>query len=964
MKRRIKKKFVFNKLLPTLLTEALFVILIFSVIVPHFNSSLIDAKKEMIKEIINSSISIVKNEYHKSQIGLISETQAKENAISTIKSIRYGTQNKDYVWITDETPIMIMHPYRTDLNGKNVKNFKDPNGFRMFYEMVKRVRSEGSAYVDYQWQWMDDTSRIVPKISYITEFKDWKWIIGTGVYIEDIRESIAGVVNSLIWTSLAILGLSAFLMWIILNQNLKIERKRKIAEEQLKESNDKYKALVEASDDGTLMFLGRQCIFHNQKAEELINCSNSENITPDLKAIIPSFMKESILAIDKFLDGEEISLDIETKISSKESGFINVLLSFTRINIAEKDSLIIRIRNLQPYQTNEVLNYLLNDIFSSITERFNIGVFRAVASKKAIVSEANNMFLRMFGADVYEDLSKFDIFELFDIESERNEFQSDLTNNGYVRDFIGTVISHKGEKKRLRISAILKESKEDGLRYIDGFITDNYFLHELNQKEAKIVESVYAHQNKLFLSVAELNSKEIKELNSNTYINDAIELFNFHSTKQMLFSKDNSNYLIEFNELLFANIIGQARTVSELGTKLINGNNLFDSRTTLLELLQKGIASKSDYFVIMKDGKYFMISLYEVINSVLINDSLLGLQIADAKSFEELKQIHQSLPIIIKLMANVSSDIAVMTKKITLVSDGIGKRIIDNCIKEIGEPPVKFAFITLGSEGRSEQGLTTDQDNAIIYDDSNDEDPSLIADYFLKLGSSINNYLDDAGYKLCVGEIMARNPKWNQSLKVWKSYFNNWILSPEPQNIIESVIFFDFRLLYGDEKLVENLRRTIKYSIKSNNMFLNQLAITTVNYKLPVGLFGKIQTENKDKNIEQFNLKNAIRLLVSIVRLYSMKYGIEQTNTLERLDEMNRGAVISSSFYKELKYSYEYLMKLQFENQCRQFSKGYDISNYIDLSLLTPIELTNFKSVLSTLANFQSKVKYNFGISN
>jgi len=964
MKILIKKKFVLNILIPTLLTEVLFVILIFAVIVPDFQKSLIDAKKEMIKEIVNSSVCIIQNEYDKTKLGLITEYQAKKNAIDAIESIRYGAENKDYIWITDETPIMIMHPYRTNLNGKNVKDFKDPNGYRMFFEMVKKVKKDKSGYIDYQWQWMDDSTRIVPKISYITEFREWKWIIGTGVYIEDIREDIAGVTNSLILTSLSILLLSAFLMWIIIKQNIRIERKRKIAEEHLNESKEKYKALVEASDDGTLMFLDNICIFKNKKAEELIDCSNSEVITPNLNHFIPSIMKESISSINQFLEGNEISQNIETKISSKELGFISVLLSFTRISLAEKDSLIVRIRNLQPFQINDMLNSLLNDIFSNITERFNIGVFRAIVNKKAIVTEANSTFFKIFNISTYQELSKINLFELFNLENEASEFHSSLYMNCYIRDFIGTIIDENGEKKKFRISAILNESKDDGTIFIDGFITDNYHSQEINDSMELLFNNDLIQNNLNLLKIKDVSLMPLKEIRAEVGFDDLIELFRFHSTDLMFFRKNNYCYVLYFNDLLFAKFKGNENELETLTEKLILGKNCLTIEYNLHEAIEIMNNLKKDYIICQSNDIYYKLELRIVFDVLYHSEDILKAKINESDTFSSLVAIHNSLPLLVKYLVNISSDIDIITKRITLCSDGITKKIIEKSILELGNPPINFAFISLGSEGRKEQGLTTDQDNAIIYEDNTNINQQEITEYFQSLAKLVNLYLDKVGYKLCTGDIMALNPKWNQSLKTWKNYFNNWILTPDPQNLMESVIFFDFRLIYGDQSLVDNLRFSIKNSIKNNNVFLYHLANTTINYKLPVGLFGKIHTENKDKNIEKFNLKNALRLLVSIIRLYSMKFGIDSTNTLERLERLYNERAIPQNFYREMKYCYNYLMNIQFINQTNEFDKGYEISNYIDLSLFTPIELSNFKSVLSAIANFQTKVKYDFGITN
>ncbi len=119
--------------------------------------------------------------------------EAQETAIAMIKNMRYGSEGKDYLWINDFRPYMIMHPFRSDLNGKDVSDYSDPTGKRLFVEMAQVCERSGQGFVHYIWQWKDNAQKLVPKISYVKTFKPWKWILGTGIYIEDVNEGIAAI---------------------------------------------------------------------------------------------------------------------------------------------------------------------------------------------------------------------------------------------------------------------------------------------------------------------------------------------------------------------------------------------------------------------------------------------------------------------------------------------------------------------------------------------------------------------------------------------------------------------------------------------------------------------------------------------------------------------------------------------------------------------------------------------------
>ena len=154
-------------ILPVSLTVILFVLTIFLLLLPLIEDKLMDGKREMIRELTQSSWSILAAHADKERQGLLSPHAARAAAIENLRHLRYGPDAKDYFWINDMHPRIIMHPYRPDLEGQDISEFADPNGKRLFVEFVRVVEAHGEGYVDYEWQWMDDPRRVVPKISYV-----------------------------------------------------------------------------------------------------------------------------------------------------------------------------------------------------------------------------------------------------------------------------------------------------------------------------------------------------------------------------------------------------------------------------------------------------------------------------------------------------------------------------------------------------------------------------------------------------------------------------------------------------------------------------------------------------------------------------------------------------------------------------------------------------------------------------
>ncbi|HUU06429.1 MAG TPA: cache domain-containing protein, partial [Patescibacteria group bacterium] len=340
------KRFFLTTVLPTILTIGLFMLLIFRFIIPYFEQNMLNQKKVMIRELINSGVSIADTFRRQSLAGKMSEAAAQAAAILQIRNIRYGTGNKDYCWITDLQPRMIQHPYRPDLNGADLSSFRDPQGKLLFVEMVRVVEKSGAGYIDYMWQWMDDPGRIVPKISYVREFKPWGWIIGTGIYIEDVREEIAGIKKRLLLVLLLISAVMALLLTFIVRQNLKAEMKRTAAERDLLESRERYKALVEASTEGTWMILEGATIYANKKLTEILPGVNQRTISDDFREIIGADRGDDIRAIGDFSRGAATFLRLETRLLSAGKQPIDVMLSISKIVLSDKRGFIVIIKEL------------------------------------------------------------------------------------------------------------------------------------------------------------------------------------------------------------------------------------------------------------------------------------------------------------------------------------------------------------------------------------------------------------------------------------------------------------------------------------------------------------------------------------------------------------------------------------------------------------------------------------------
>ena len=231
--------------LPSVLTIVLFTGALFVVILPALEAAFVERKREMIRELTQTAWDTLAYYHAQEQAGRLSRAQAQSQAIAQIRDMRYGEDHKDYFWINDLKPRIVMHPYRSDLEGRDVSDFRDPHGKRLFSEMVDVAKRSGQGYVDYMWQWKDDPEHIVPKVSFVKEFKPWGWVVGTGIYVEDVAQQMAMITDRLTWVGLGIILIVALLELFMVSQTLRTEQRRQEAQRQVEGSRSMLRLVMD-----------------------------------------------------------------------------------------------------------------------------------------------------------------------------------------------------------------------------------------------------------------------------------------------------------------------------------------------------------------------------------------------------------------------------------------------------------------------------------------------------------------------------------------------------------------------------------------------------------------------------------------------------------------------------------------------------------------------------------------------
>ncbi len=335
-------------------------------------------------------------------------------------------------------------------------------------------------------------------------------------------------------------------------------------------------------------------------------------------------------------------------------------------------------------------------------------------------------------------------------------------------------------------------------------------------------------------------------------------------------------------------------------------------------------------------------------------------ELASASGMDEIIDKQTRMPRLIQNMINNGAKAKTITRLISSISDAILEKLIGFALKELGPAPTEFVFLIMGSEGRNEQTLKTDQDNAIIYADVGKAESSAAKAYFLELGERVCTWLDQAGYDFCKGEIMAKNPKWCQPLSMWKRYFYSWIRVSTPKDLMQSNIFFDLRGGCGNIELVDELRLFLFESLEGWTRFFRDLAVNALGFKPPLGFFRNFVVESKGEHRNKLDIKKSMTPIVDIARIYALNHNISETNTQERLYRLYLEKVLNEETYNDLNQAYSYLMHQRLSCQIKNILDGKKPNNYIDPSKLSRMDQTMLKEIFKRIEGMQTKLRLDF----
>ncbi len=909
-----RKIFLLKVDLPALLAFILFAGMIFLYLIPGFEKVMMDRKRNLIHEMTASVYSLLEHYHALEGTGAVDRTGAQEQARRAIDNIRYGEDLKDYFWITDRQPVMITHPYRPDLNGQDLAGFHDSKGKTIFVEFVEAVAETGESYVEYMWQWNDDSTRVVPKLSYVRLFEPWEWVIGTGIYIEDVRHEIRRMEIRAVAIS-AIFGLVIMaLLFAISRQSHKIEQKRSRAEDELRKSRELYRTLAEAASEGVIIWSdsGLQA---NKTLLSWIGLSEDELLTRRLPDILESDVING--ADDPGKLWEELSARQYTvcMLKTETGSTVNCHADFSRLTLGDRNAVLIVIRPATSHASVSSIQLPVLLLNSAGT-----GFFRITYSKNPRFIHATLPALELLGYHDLRELQKQDVDSLFADARQMETLREMLNQDDRFINREVVLRKKDGREFRALVSLTVVNAGTDET-WCDGTVE----LLSASASGPGLPLLGYDPFGASYISGAPVSviMKPPVSCGEKTPLERVFSLMRENDTGVIIVVNSNGDPLgVADAASMGYGIAGGMPSGNEIFRVMHSPPVFIREDTTVAAALDRIRNCPSGCLLVSgaENRVTGMVTERDLAHAAAMTPVLIPDEIAAAASVEGLRKIYRESRSATLAMLQAKADPYAVSLTLSSVADAICKRVIELAIGEAGKPPCLFSFIQTGSAGRREQSFLTDQDNGIIFENLEGARLKEAADYFPALGRRVNEMLDIVGFSLCKGNNMAGNPKWCQPLDVWKGYFADWIRMPGPSEILDISIFFDFRFCFGDETLCGELRDYVKTSLQAGDIFFYHMSVALRQFNPSHSVISEERTD----------IKRLLMALTGVIRLYALKHGLDSHSTVDRILGLHDGNHISHDLLRKAVRAWKELSHIRLTHQAACISNGREPDNRVD----------------------------------
>jgi len=366
--------------------------------------------------------------------------------------------------------------------------------------------------------------------------------------------------------------------------------------------------------------------------------------------------------------------------------------------------------------------------------------------------------------------------------------------------------------------------------------------------------------------------------------------------------------------------------------------------------------------VVVKNNKDEIIGILDQISLssfFATNTFSVSNQIIKAETIEELKEASLSFMKIIKSLNAKGVKIEFISKLI----NQLNRRLLDKLYKMLAPAELyeKSCLVVMGSEGRGEQILKTDQDNALIIED----DCTISEKDLQEFTTKFTETLVDFGFPRCEGNIMVSNPYWCRRESEFKNLIFQWINEPSGDNFMNIAIFYDASCVSGSRDLIIRLKEYLFNTSGNSQTFIAHFAKVINSFNVPLGFFDGFVFNNKDdKHKNEIDIKKGgIFIIVQGIRSLSLEYKLLNTNTAKRIERLNEMEIIETEFAKELTMAFNFLSNLKLKSNLEKLDKNGTIDNYINPNNLNRMDKDLLKESFKIVNKLKKKLEFHFKLN-
>jgi len=320
----------------------------------------------------------------------------------------------------------------------------------------------------------------------------------------------------------------------------------------------------------------------------------------------------------------------------------------------------------------------------------------------------------------------------------------------------------------------------------------------------------------------------------------------------------------------------------------------------------------------------------------------------------------RNLPDVVAGLVDAGVDPVDVGRVVAIAIDAMTDTLIRLAVRDLGEAPTAWAWLALGSAARREQALRTDQDHAIVYEDTDDVDA---ADrYFGEVGARVTEGLEAAGIPRCEGGVMAANPALRKSVQGWRIALDSWMDAPGIEGSQNTSIVFDYRRVAGTLDAEAILDETVS-DARNRPLFMRHLAHRALDLRPPTGFFRHFVVEAKGEHAGRLDLKHrGIIIIGNLARIYAVRGGIAEKSTLERLRAAGASGEVDEEQAESLAEAFRLFWRLRLEHQAAQVRQGESPDDFIDPAALTAVTRGGLRAAFRSVSDAQRLLATQLGV--